>query len=135
MSIEAQAGHTMAAPGAGSEAQRRVDAIVAEAKRGIWRPEYQPTSAAPPFSMCPKLIDKRLSEELEYVQRLLEMTGDQLSGDPAILQRHTRTMQGFDLMSQILGHLAKVVSATDKSAAIDGIGMNELRARLKRQSL
>lgn len=134
MSTEAQAGQIAAAPEVGSEAQRRVDAIVAEAKRGIWRPEYQSAAAAPP-PLCPKLIDKRLSEEIEYVQRLLEMMGDQLSGDAAILQRHARAMQGFDLMSQILGHLAKVVAASDKSAAIDGVGMSELRARLKRQAL
>lgn len=135
MSIEAQADPLASAPGVGSEAQRRVDAIVAEAKRGIWRPEYQPAAAPPPLSMCPKLIDKRLSEEIQYVQRLLEMMGDQLSGDAAVLHRHARAMQGFDLMSQILGHLARVVAASDKSSAIDGIGMSELRARLKRQAL
>ncbi len=132
MSSEAEAGQFPA----GSEAQRRVDAIVAEAKRGIWKPQFQPAeapSAAPP--MCHKLVEKRLSEEIEYVQRLLEMMGDQLAGDPIILQRHSRALQGFDLMSQILGHIARVVSADDKEGAIDGIGMHDLRARLKRQAL
>lgn len=135
MSSHAEAGRIPAGPGVGSDEQRRVDAIVAEAKRGIWKPQFQPAMPVPPASMCPKLVDKRLSEELEYVQRLLEMMGDQLSGDPVILQRHARTVQGFDLMSQILGHIAKVVAAEDKGGAIDAIGMHELRARLKRQSL
>ena len=134
MSSHAQADQVSLAAGVGSSEQRRVDAIVAEAKRGLWRPQAQP-SAPPAPAASPKLIDKRLSEELEYVQRLLEMMGDQLSSDPIILQRHARTMQGFDLMSQILGHIAKVVSSDDKSTAIDGIGMHELRARLKRQAL
>lgn len=135
MASEAEAGQFQGGAG-GSEAQRRVDAIVAEAKRGIWKPQFQPTappSAASP--MCPKLVEKRLSEEIEYVQRLLEMMGDQLAGDPVILQRHSRALQGFDLMSQILGHIARVVVADDKEGAIDGIGMHDLRARLKRQPL
>lgn len=135
MSSHAEAGRIPAVPGVGSDEQRRVDAIVAEAKRGIWKPQYQPAGAAPSLPMCSRLVDRRLSEEIQYVQRLLEMMGDQLSGDPVILQRHSRTVQGFDLMSQILGHIAKVVSAEDKHTAIDGIGMHELRARLKRQAL
>jgi hypothetical protein len=135
MSSDAVTGQFPADPGLGSEAQQRVDAIVAEAKRGLWKPQYQPAPAAPQPPMCPKLIDRRLSEEIQYVQRLLEMTGDQLAGDPAILQRHARAMQGFDLMSQILGHIARVVTADDKEATIDGIGMHDLRARLKRQAL
>ena len=136
MSTQTEAGPPAAVPGGGSEAQRRVDAIVAEAKRGIWKPQFQPAAPlAPPSPMCARLIEKRLSEEIEYVQRLLEMMGDQLSGDPVILQRHARTMQGFDLMSQILGHIARVVTADDKEGAIDGIGMHDLRSRLKRQAL
>jgi hypothetical protein len=137
MSSHAEAGQFSATQnGGGSEEQRRVDAIVAEAKRGIWRPQYQPnmTPSSSP-SMPPKLVDQRLSEEIEYVQRLLELMGDQLAGDPVILQRHMRTMQSFDLAGQILGHIAKIIVAEDKPGAIDGIGMHELRARLKRQGL
>ena len=135
MASHAEAGQVPAARDVGSDEQKRVDAIVAEAKRGIWRPQFQPAAPAAAPPPCPKLIERRLSEELEYVQRLLEMMGDQLSNDPAILQRHARTMQSFDLMGQILGHISKVVLAHDKAAAIDNIGMHELKARLTRQAL
>lgn len=133
MSSQAQADRRSSPRETEPDGQRRVDAIVAEAKRGAWRP--RPASPpSPPPAMPPKLIEQRLAEELEYVQRLLEKTGDQLAGDPAILQSHMRTMQGFDLMGQIVGHIAKVVAAEDKGAAVDAIGMHELRTRLKRQA-
>jgi hypothetical protein len=41
-------------------------------------------------------------------------------------------MQSFDIIGQLLGHLAKVMGADDKLEAIDRIGMQELRSRLKR---
>src|SRR3546814_20845031 len=116
-----------AVPGVGSDEQRRVDAIVAEAKRGIWKPQYQPVGAAPLLPMCPMLVDRRLSEEIPYVQRLLEMMGDQLSGDPVILQRHSRPVQGFDLMCPILGHIAKVLSAEENNPPPAGIAIHESR--------
>jgi hypothetical protein len=78
------------------------------------------------------LIEARLAEEIEYAQRLLEAVGDRFIADPLILQRHQSTMQSFDIIGQLLGHLAKVVGSNDKPAAIDRIGMQELRARLKR---
>ena len=134
MSSQAQADPFSAAHSVGSEEQRRVDAIVAEAKAGVRRapPSLAP---APPFHACPATIDRRLSEELDYVRRLLDSMGEQFASDPTILQRHARSMQGFDLAGQILGHISKVLAAADKSAAIDGIGMQELRVRLKRQAL
>src|SRR5205085_9773168 len=78
------------------------------------------------------LVDARLAEEIEYAQRLLEAVGDRFVSDPVILQRHQTTMQSFDIIGQLLGHLAKVLGSDDKVEAIDRIGMQELRARLKR---
>lgn len=80
-------------------------------------------------------IEKRLAEELGYVQRLLETMGDDLAGDPAVLQRHFRSLQGVDLACQILGHVAAVITASDRTGAVAAIGMEELRARLLRKAV
>ena len=122
-------------PFAPSDQQKRVDAIVAEAKEGVRR--APPAQASDPdlADLDPRVIDARISEELEYVRRVLDMMGDQFASDPGVLQRHGRVMQGFDLAGQILGHIAKVLQAENRQAAVERIGMHELRARLKRQSL
>lgn len=121
-------------PFAPSDEQKRVDAIVAEAKVGVHRAP-PPAAANAEAELDPRQIDARVSEELEYVRRLLDMMGDQFASDPMILQRHGRVMQGFDLAGQILGHIAKLLLAEDRRSAVERIGMHELRARLKRPSL
>jgi hypothetical protein len=85
-----------------------------------------------PLELTDNVIESRLSQEIEYAQRLLEAVGDCFVSDPDILERHETTMQSFDIIGQLLGHLAKVVGAKDKQEAINRIGMQELRSRLKR---
>jgi hypothetical protein len=121
--------------GGPSEAQRRIDEIVAEARKQP-RPLFRPLPPPPPPldpSSC--LIEQRLAEELEYVRRLVEIMGDQLANDAAVLHRHAETMQGFDRVSQILGHCAKIIATADKGAAAERIGMQEMRSRLLRRPL
>lgn len=116
--------------------QRRIDAIVASARAAATPPPpKRPDFAAPPVSMEPATTDTTnqfLAEELLYVRRLLVAAGDRLADDPIILQRYTVEMQSFDIIAQILGHLATVTSAADRDAAIAAIGMDELRTRLQR---
>jgi len=119
------------------ECQRRVDAIQAAAREqpprlSLFRPSPSPVE---PLAPSTDPYDQRLAEELEYAGRVLEAMGDMLAGDPVILQRHMQAMQGFDMIGQIIGHLAKVIQADDKAAAIDRIGMREMRARLTRRTL
>ena len=85
-----------------------------------------------PLQPTDDLIESRLAEEIEYAQRLLEAVGDRFVCDPLVLQRHQTTMQSFDIIGQLLGHLSNVVGAKDKAEAINRIGMQELRSRLKR---
>lgn len=80
-------------------------------------------------------LDGRLAEELALVIRLLENMGDKLTDEPIIVQRHPKTLQDFDLACQILGHLAAVLTAEDRCAAVDAIGMEDLRARLLRKPI
>jgi hypothetical protein len=80
-------------------------------------------------------IDGRVAEELAFVRRLLEALSDELVVEPIVVQRHARALQGFDLAGQILGHLAEVLTAKDREAAIREIGMEELRTRLLRKAI
>ena len=123
-------------PLSGPAGQERVDAIVADARGRARGGPGEPAPADVPAAHLDPAdpIEIRLADEIEHARRLLEAMGDQLAADPAILQRHVRTMQGFDLVGQILGHVAKVIRTGDKEAAIDGIGMRDLQSRLKRQT-
>jgi hypothetical protein len=112
--------------------QAECDAIQAEARRNPERPSILRAVPVPRLEPTEDVIDARLAEELAYAQRMLESLGDRLSNDPVVLQRHHTTLQGFDILGQMLGHLTKVIGAKDKSAAISRIGMQDLQCRLAR---
>lgn len=115
--------------------QRKVDALQAEARSeaasGRALRACAPTT---PSGVSPDL-DARLAHELGYVQRLLENLGDELIKDLFLVQRHGQSLQSLDLVSQILGHVAAILQAEDKAAVIEEIGMEDLKARLKRKSI
>lgn len=110
--------------------QSRVDAIQAAVRAG----------AAPVETEVPKLegksrlstaeMDARIAKELKDLRHTLEQMGDQLSDEPVIVQKYPTAIQGFDLACQTLGHLADVLNAQDRTIAVEGIGMQELRIRL-----
>lgn len=77
----------------------------------------------------------RLAEELEYARRLLDLMGDQLTSDPAIVSRHCAALQTIDIVGQMLSHIASVTRSSVPERAVERIGMAELKARLKRQSI
>jgi len=116
--------------------QRRVDAIQAEARADppAGRALRASESPAAPPPVSPDL-DKRLAEELGYVQRLLEGLGDELIADLLLIQRHGKSLQSLDLVGQILGHVSAILRAEDKAAVVEEIGMEDLRARLKRKAI
>jgi hypothetical protein len=74
----------------------------------------------------------RLSEELEYARRILDITGERICADRIAVSRHAAALQSLDKVSQMLGHIAAVIRSADPDSAIDGIGMSDLRARLTR---
>ena len=77
----------------------------------------------------------RLAEELDYARRLLDAMADELAGDATVIARHATTLQSFDIVGQMLGHLAAVVRSSDPEGAVERIGMAELKARLTRRGL
>lgn len=123
---------TWSSPG-DSRDQQRVDGIQAAVRAGvaITAAAATETVAAPSVG----ILDARLAEELAHVRRLIEAIGDELSEEPLIVRRHPRALQGFDMACQLLGHIGSVLGAQDRSAAVNAIGMDDLRARLLRKSL
>lgn len=77
-------------------------------------------------------LRQRVGEEIAYVQRLIDSIGDELVANPVFVNRYQRSFQNFDLASQILGHLSRVLMADDQVAAAEQIGMSELKKRLLR---
>lgn len=115
--------------------QRRVDALQAEARSETASGRALRESAeTAPATVSPDL-DSRLAHELGYVQRLLENLGDELISDLFLVQRHGQSLQSLDLVSQILGHVAAILQAEDKAAVIEELGMEDLKARLKRKAI
>jgi hypothetical protein len=77
----------------------------------------------------------RLARELEHVRHMLDEMGEELSADLDVLVRHGVALQTVDIAGQILGHVANIVRADDSDAAVERIGMCELRARLEKQKV
>ena len=77
----------------------------------------------------------RIAEELDSARRMLNVTGDDLAGNPAVIARHATALQSFDIVGQMLGHLAAVIRSSDPEEAVERVGMTELKARLSRRSL
>lgn len=114
--------------------QRRVDAYQAEARAGPIPPPPPASDLA--FTEEARLhLRARLADELAYVRRLLDSMGDELVTEPIIVAHHSRTLQSIDLASQILAHLSNVLVDDNPVAAVERIGMEDLRARLKRKPL
>lgn len=122
----------------GAQGQARVDDIQAAVRAGTTPAATEPvaaTSALEDAAPNDGGLGRRIAGELSYVQRLLDDVGDALVEDPVLLRRHPSALQAFDLAGKILGHLGAILAAEDQAAAIDAIGMQELRARLTRERL
>ena len=116
--------------------QRRVDEIQARVRAEVpgARPSiFKPAPRRPQPSKDP--LDHRLAEELETVRRRLDLLGGTLVGDPILLHRHGLQLQSIDQMSQLLGHLARVIGSEQKEMAVEQVTLRELRGRLQRRPL
>ncbi len=75
-------------------------------------------------------LDHLLAAELDHARDLLVMMGDELAMTPEIVAEHGLAIQAVDIVGQMLGHIANVVRAENRSEAIDRIGMCDLKAKL-----
>jgi hypothetical protein len=112
--------------------QAQVDALQAEIRSGAPARAPAPAAAVPPSGAE---IDARLAEEVAYVRRLVEAMGEELVDEPVILQRHARLLQNFDIVAQVLGHVSTILTAPDREAAVQAVGMEDMRARLLRKAI
>jgi hypothetical protein len=56
--------------------------------------------------------------------------GDELAMNQDVVADHGVALQAVDIVGQMLGHIANVVRADDRAAAVERIGMCELKATL-----
>lgn len=91
-----------------------------------------PLRALPSGENTDDLLRLRLSEELEYARRVLDVIGNQICADRIAVTRHGVALQSLDKVGQMLGHIAEVICSSDPQAAVDAIGMSDLKARLLR---
>ena len=75
-------------------------------------------------------LDNLLAAELDHARDLLVMMGDELALNRELVAEHGMALQAIDIVGQMLGHIANVVRAEDPEAAIDRIGMCELKTKL-----
>ena len=121
-----------------STPQERCDAIQAAfrakppERKSIRR---DPPPTPPALIPTDDVILLRLAEELEYARRMLNLMGDELSSDGAVIVRHGMALQSVDIVGQMMGHIANVIRSSDPEGAIELIGMGELKARLMRRSV
>lgn len=116
--------------------QEMVDRIQAEIRAKTPRPLYRPPpDRPPPLTPTNDIVSSRLAEEIAFVRRVLDATGDSLCADAAVTARHPMALQQFDIVGQILGHIATILETDQREEAISRVGMSDLRARLMRKAL
>ena len=75
-------------------------------------------------------LERCLADELEHARHMLVEMGDELAMNEEVVAEHGVALQAVDIVGQMLGHIANVVRAADRAAAVERIGMCELKARL-----
>jgi hypothetical protein len=122
------------APGAPREGQRDVDRRVAQS-RGQVAPLLP--RAAPDLSASDARSNlvARISEELAFAARRLDVLGSELSEEPAMVARHAARLQDIEITRQVLGHLSRLLATDDPAALLASLGMEDLRRRLERTAI
>lgn len=114
-------------------AQARVDEIQAAVRSGRPTGEVVPPPSLLPVS--PQELNTALASELRRVERLVSKASDDLSDAPAVVHQFASVLQDLDMVCQTLRELATVLAAANPTDAVDGIGSQEIKERLRRKSL
>ena len=75
-------------------------------------------------------LDRTLAAQLDHARQMLVAMGDELAMNHDVVADHGVALQAVDIVGQMLGHIANVVRAEDRRAAVERIGMCELKATL-----
>jgi hypothetical protein len=116
--------------------QLEIDQIQSQARRdGVYDLLFKPRPENNmPLAKTGNELEIRLSEELDFIRRLLDSVGNHLANDAEMLQRHAVTLQSFDLIGQMIGHVSSIIAAANRSEAVDRVGIEEMKKRLERAS-
>ena len=109
----------------------RVDDASDEPRKPLRR---DPPPRSKPPAQSSDALRIRLGEELDYLRRMLDALGDQLSSDPILVRRHALALQSLDLVCQILTHVGLVIRSSDPHSAAEDVSTGGLRTRLMRRS-
>lgn len=82
-----------------------------------------------------KLIDIRLSEEIDLVRRYIEMATNTFSQDDLLRHRHPRLSEDLRVAADLLREVSAVVMAADKESAAEQVVSKEIKARLTRKPI
>ena len=82
------------------------------------------------MTCAPSDLDLTLAAQLDHARDMLVAMGDELAMNEEVVADHGVALQAVDIVGQMLGHIANVVRADDRAAAVDRIGMCELKATL-----
>ena len=136
-SYQGAAAHLEVASPPRAEAQARCDSIVADFRANPFAAAtpHLPAVAWEPPPVTDDLLMRRLAHELEDARGMLDAMGDALTADPAVLMRHSVSLQSVDIVGQTLGHIANVVRSSRPADMVELIGMCELKARLTRSAV
>ncbi len=102
------------------KADRRIDGI----RKGI----VGPSGAID----RPNQLQVRISEELGMAERQIGQALDELASFAPLVSRLPQPLQNLEIISQTLGHLARLLCNEDPAAIIDSLGMEDLKRRLLR---
>jgi hypothetical protein len=75
-------------------------------------------------------LHRAVADVLHDLGSEVETLGHELCADPEFAERHLEHLQRIDWFAQHLTQLAMVVGAADPAGAVNGLGLEELRARL-----
>lgn len=78
------------------------------------------------------LIDKRISEEIAYVARMLENVGEAFSKDAVLCNRYAAQLQNISISIQMLKETSAVVSSDDKISAVKSQITGPMKTRVLR---
>lgn len=86
----------------------------------------------PALSPTDDVLNRRISEELDFAWRQLELAVIAMHRDALTKARHGTALKTIDAVGQTLGQLAVVLRSSQPDAAVELVPSPDLRGRLQR---
>jgi hypothetical protein len=86
----------------------------------------------PALAPTDDVLRQRISDELDFAWRQLDLAAAARARDPLTAARHRPSLNTIDLVGQTLGQLAVVLRSSLPDEAVERVPMADLRGRLQR---